>query len=210
MAGAARLRCGNPGCGPRLRIASRSWWRIASGVWWRAQDRVALSARDRASGRDPGADLSSWDGHRGICRSWDLPVPGPWRPSSLGPYLSLAGALGLARPGLGCLGPWVLGARLPAHLPASGRMRPSGGQCAAPIAHTGQWWWRRRAPAGRKVSELSNRIKILIAGVVIGLVLLLISPLVGLLGIAAAIAIPAVAYFMLDPSQRRRLREQGP
>jgi hypothetical protein len=56
---------------------------------------------------------------------------------------------------------------------------------------------------------MSNRIKILIGGVVIGLVLLLISPLVGLLVIAAAIAIPAVAYFMLDPSQRRRLREQG-
>ncbi len=56
---------------------------------------------------------------------------------------------------------------------------------------------------------MSNRIKILIGGVVIGLVLLLISPLVGFLVIAAAIAIPAVAYFMLDPSQRRRLREQG-
>jgi hypothetical protein len=56
---------------------------------------------------------------------------------------------------------------------------------------------------------MSNRMKILIGGVAIGLVLLLINPLIGFLVIAAAIAIPTVAYFMLDPSQRRRLREQG-
>ena len=56
---------------------------------------------------------------------------------------------------------------------------------------------------------MSNRMKILIGGVVIGLVLLIFDVWVGLLVIAAAIAIPAVAYFMLDPSQRRRLRDQG-
>ncbi len=56
---------------------------------------------------------------------------------------------------------------------------------------------------------MSNRMKILIGGVVIGLVLLIFDVWVGLLVIAAAIAIPAVGYFMLDPSQRRRLRDQG-
>ena len=45
-------------------------------------------------------------------------------------------------------------------------------------------------------------------GVIIGLVLLWIAgPVVGLIGIAAAIAIPVIAYRMLSPSQRRRLRE---
>ncbi len=56
---------------------------------------------------------------------------------------------------------------------------------------------------------MSNRMKIVIGGVVIGLLLLLINEWVGLVVIAAAIAIPAVAYLMLDPSQRRRVREQG-
>jgi O-antigen/teichoic acid export membrane protein len=45
-------------------------------------------------------------------------------------------------------------------------------------------------------------------GVIIGLVLLWIAgPVVGLIVIAAAIAIPVIAYRMLSPSQRRRLRE---
>jgi O-antigen/teichoic acid export membrane protein len=46
-------------------------------------------------------------------------------------------------------------------------------------------------------------------GVVIGLILLwLVGPVVGIIVIAAAIAIPVIAYRMLSPSQRRRLREQ--
>jgi hypothetical protein len=45
-------------------------------------------------------------------------------------------------------------------------------------------------------------------GVIIGLVLLWIAgPVVGVIVIAAAIAIPVIAYRMLSPSQRRRLRE---
>jgi uncharacterized membrane protein HdeD (DUF308 family) len=45
-----------------------------------------------------------------------------------------------------------------------------------------------------------------IAGVVVGLILLIWFPYVGLALIAAAIAIPAIAYAMLSPSQRQRLR----
>jgi ABC-type bacteriocin/lantibiotic exporter with double-glycine peptidase domain len=45
-----------------------------------------------------------------------------------------------------------------------------------------------------------------IAGVIIGLILFIVSPWLALGVIAAAIIIPAVAYAMLDPSQRRRLR----
>jgi sulfite exporter TauE/SafE len=46
-------------------------------------------------------------------------------------------------------------------------------------------------------------------GVVIGLILVIIGhPLIGVVLIAAAIAIPAVGYAMLSPEQRRRLREQ--
>jgi hypothetical protein len=42
---------------------------------------------------------------------------------------------------------------------------------------------------------------------VIGLILLLSHPLIGIALIAAAIAIPVVAYRALSPGQRRRLRE---
>jgi hypothetical protein len=52
-------------------------------------------------------------------------------------------------------------------------------------------------------------MKFAIGGVVVSLILLTILPfwLIALL-VVAAIAIPAGAYLMLDPSQRRRLREQ--
>jgi uncharacterized membrane protein len=53
---------------------------------------------------------------------------------------------------------------------------------------------------------VSGRTKIAIGGIIIGLILLFINPLIGLVVIAAAIAVPVAAYFMLDPSQRRRLR----
>jgi hypothetical protein len=46
-----------------------------------------------------------------------------------------------------------------------------------------------------------------IAAAVVGLILLFILPTwVGLVVIAAAIAIPVGGYLMLDPSQRRRLK----
>jgi TM2 domain-containing membrane protein YozV len=53
---------------------------------------------------------------------------------------------------------------------------------------------------------VSGRMKIAIGGIIIGLILLFINPLIGVVVIAAAIAVPVGAYFMLDPSQRRRLR----
>jgi hypothetical protein len=42
---------------------------------------------------------------------------------------------------------------------------------------------------------------------IIGLILLVSHPLIGIVLIAAAIAIPVVAYRALSPAQRRRLRE---
>ena len=53
---------------------------------------------------------------------------------------------------------------------------------------------------------MSGRMKIAIGGIIIGLILLFINPVIGLLVIAAAIAVPVGAYLMLDPSQRRRLK----
>jgi hypothetical protein len=55
---------------------------------------------------------------------------------------------------------------------------------------------------------VSGRMKFMIGGVVVGLILLFIVPTwIAVLVIAAAIALPAGAYLMLDPSQRRRLRD---
>jgi ABC-type bacteriocin/lantibiotic exporter with double-glycine peptidase domain len=53
---------------------------------------------------------------------------------------------------------------------------------------------------------VSGRTKIAIGGIIIGLILLFINPWIALVVIAAAIAIPVAGYLMLDPSQRRRLR----
>jgi ABC-type bacteriocin/lantibiotic exporter with double-glycine peptidase domain len=53
---------------------------------------------------------------------------------------------------------------------------------------------------------MSPHMKFGIAGVVVGLILFIISPWLALAVIVAAIAIPAVLWAMLDPSQRRRLR----
>jgi uncharacterized membrane protein YfcA len=55
---------------------------------------------------------------------------------------------------------------------------------------------------------MTPHMKAGIAGVVIGLILFIISPWLAIAVIAAAVAIPAVLYMMLDPSQRRRLRDQ--
>ena len=54
---------------------------------------------------------------------------------------------------------------------------------------------------------MSPHIKWGIAGVVVGLILFIVSPWLALAVIAAAIAIPAAAWLMLDESQRRRYRE---
>jgi hypothetical protein len=55
---------------------------------------------------------------------------------------------------------------------------------------------------------VSGRTKFMIGGVVVGLILLFIVPTwIAVLVIAAAIALPVGAYLMLDPSQRRRLRD---
>jgi Flp pilus assembly protein TadB len=65
----------------------------------------------------------------------------------------------------------------------------------------------RNDPAKERKSGMSPHMKFGIAGVIIGLILFAVLPwYVPLLIIAAAIAIPAVLYAMLDPSQRRRLR----
>jgi ABC-type bacteriocin/lantibiotic exporter with double-glycine peptidase domain len=55
---------------------------------------------------------------------------------------------------------------------------------------------------------MTPHMKYGIAGVVIGLILFIISPWLAIAVIAASVAIPAVLYMMLDPSQRRRLRDQ--
>jgi ABC-type bacteriocin/lantibiotic exporter with double-glycine peptidase domain len=54
---------------------------------------------------------------------------------------------------------------------------------------------------------MSPHLKWGIAGVVVGLILFIISPWLALVVIAAAIAVPTAAWFMLDESQRRRYRE---
>jgi hypothetical protein len=54
---------------------------------------------------------------------------------------------------------------------------------------------------------MSNHLKFAIGGIIIGLILLAVLPWqASVLIIAAAIAIPTAAYFMLDSSQRSRLR----
>src|SRR5450631_609469 len=55
--------------------------------------------------------------------------------------------------------------------------------------------------------DMSPHMKYGIAGVIIGLILFIVSPWLALGVIALAVIVPAVAYAMLDPSQRRRLRQ---
>jgi len=54
---------------------------------------------------------------------------------------------------------------------------------------------------------MTPHMKIGIAGVVVGLILFLVSPWLALAVIALAIAIPGIAYAMLDSNQRARLRQ---
>jgi hypothetical protein len=53
---------------------------------------------------------------------------------------------------------------------------------------------------------MTPHMKIGIAGVVIGLILLIINPWLALAVIVLAIAIPGVAYAMLDSNQKARLK----
>ena len=53
---------------------------------------------------------------------------------------------------------------------------------------------------------MTPHMKIGIAGVVIGLILLIINPILALVVIGLAVAIPAVAYAMLDSNQKARLK----
>ncbi len=51
---------------------------------------------------------------------------------------------------------------------------------------------------------MSTRTKLVIGGVAVGLILM---PFIGFwLSLLVVIGVPTVAYLMLDPSQRRRLR----
>ena len=55
---------------------------------------------------------------------------------------------------------------------------------------------------------MTPQVKWSIAGIVLGLILLIVFPWYVTAGIIVlAIGIPAAAYFMLDKSQRRRLQE---
>ena len=53
---------------------------------------------------------------------------------------------------------------------------------------------------------MTPHLKIGIAGVVIGLILFMVNPVLALVVIGAAIAIPGIAYAMLDSNQKARLR----
>lgn len=53
---------------------------------------------------------------------------------------------------------------------------------------------------------MTPHMKWAIAGIVVGLILFLVSPWIAIGVIALAIAAPAVAWFALAPSQRRRVR----
>jgi len=54
---------------------------------------------------------------------------------------------------------------------------------------------------------VSGRMKFAIAGIILGLILFIVSPWLALVVIVAAIGVPLAGYLMLDPSQRRRLKD---
>jgi hypothetical protein len=53
---------------------------------------------------------------------------------------------------------------------------------------------------------MTPHMKVGIAGVIVGLILFWISPLLAIGVILGAIALPAIAYAMLDSNQKARLR----
>jgi hypothetical protein len=60
---------------------------------------------------------------------------------------------------------------------------------------------------GLEEGAVSGRMKFAIAGIIVGLILFIVSPWLALAVIAVAIAVPVGGYLMLDPSQRRRMRD---
>jgi Flp pilus assembly protein TadB len=54
---------------------------------------------------------------------------------------------------------------------------------------------------------MAPQAKWAIAGVILGLILLIINPWLALAVIVLAISIPTAAWLMLDSSQRRRIKE---
>jgi hypothetical protein len=59
----------------------------------------------------------------------------------------------------------------------------------------------------REEAQVSGFRKAAIGVAVVGLILMFFNFWLGLIVIAAGIAIPVGAYLMLDPSQRRRLKD---
>ena len=59
----------------------------------------------------------------------------------------------------------------------------------------------------RRESGIAPHFRYGLIGVIIGLILFIWQPLIAIVVIAAAIAIPVVAYRMLTPEQRRRIRQ---
>jgi Flp pilus assembly protein TadB len=53
---------------------------------------------------------------------------------------------------------------------------------------------------------MSRHMMFGIGGVILGLILFIVSPWLALAVIVLAIAIPVIAWRMLDPAQRRRIR----
>jgi uncharacterized membrane protein HdeD (DUF308 family) len=60
----------------------------------------------------------------------------------------------------------------------------------------------------RRESDMTPHMRYGLIGIIIGLILFIWNPLAAVIVIAAAIAIPVIAYRMLSPSQRQRLRDQ--
>ncbi|MDX3093348.1 hypothetical protein PV703_03640 [Streptomyces sp. ME01-24h] len=54
---------------------------------------------------------------------------------------------------------------------------------------------------------MSNRAKVAVGGVAVGLILLWVLP--WWLALLVIVGVPVAAYLTLDPSQRRRLRRAG-
>jgi hypothetical protein len=63
---------------------------------------------------------------------------------------------------------------------------------------------QKAAVAAKEARKMSNRAKIAVGGVAVGVVLLWLLPFWAAL--LVMVGVPAVAYLTLDPSQRRRLR----
>jgi len=72
------------------------------------------------------------------------------------------------------------------------------------LARSGQAGKHKRCRPRRQ--KLSGRMKLAIAGIVLGLILFLVSPWLAIAVIVLAIGIPVGMYLALDPSQRRRLK----